>query len=104
MRQPNLLAALAALLIAAGCQTLSVSKPPDATPAAVRAELERIEDLRIVHRAALQDLHDARALAMYLKDWGGPDRDPDVETLFVAGDGLYGVLRGVDHGASGLQA
>jgi len=73
-------------------------------PEAVRTELERVEDLRILHRYGIQELHDAKALALYLKGWGGADRARDVEDLFVEAEHLYGVLRGPDHGASGLQA
>ena len=75
---------------------------PDA--AAVRAELERVEDLRVLHGFAVQDLHDARALAIYLSGWGGPDRMPRVEDLFIEGESLYGQLRGIDHGATAAQA
>ncbi len=77
---------------------------PTADPDTVGRELDRIEDMRILHRFAIQALHDARALALYLKGWDGPDRDAEVESLFVEAEGLYGRLRGPDHGGMALQA
>ena len=74
------------------------------TKAAVRQELERVEDLRIILRASVQQAHDSRALAVYLKGWGGQDRDTDTEDLFAEAEALYNIVRGVDHGTSGLQA
>ena len=70
----------------------------------VRQELERVEDMRILLRASVQQAHDARALATYLQGWGGVNRDTEAEDLFAAAESLYNVVRGVDHGASGLQA
>ncbi|OPZ26188.1 MAG: Beta-galactosidase trimerization domain protein [Lentisphaerae bacterium ADurb.BinA184] len=69
-----------------------------------RAEQERIADLRALHVAALQNLHDARALALYLASWGGTERAAEVESLLVEGAGLHGWLRGADHGGMALQA
>ncbi len=86
-----------------GCER-ATPEPSPVKPAEVRAELERIEDLRLLHRYAIQDLHDARALALYLKGWAGPERYREVEDLFIEAEGLYGALRGVDHGATALQA
>jgi hypothetical protein len=68
-----------------------------------REELEGVETLRLAHRYAIQDLHDSRALTLYLKGWGGPDRFREVEDLFIEAEGLYGTLRSVDHGATALQ-
>jgi len=73
-------------------------------PAGLRPELERIEDVRILHRYGVQDLHDARTLAIYLHGWGGPDRQREVEDLFVEAEGVYGAARAIDHGGKGLQA
>lgn len=74
------------------------------TPAELRTEQERIEDLRIVHRAAVQDLHDARALAYYLRGWGGPDREAEVEDAIAESEYVFNLLRGIDHGGMALQA
>ena len=73
-------------------------------PADVRKELETIEDLRLLHRHGIAELHDARALAMYLKGFKGPNRLDEVVTLFQESEGLYLRLRGADHGAAGLKA
>ncbi|MFP4026359.1 MAG: beta-galactosidase [Candidatus Brocadiia bacterium] len=70
----------------------------------IESELGRVTDLRVVHRGAIEHLQDARTLTVYLAGWGGPDRDPEVEDLMVEAEGLYGLIRGVDYGASGLQA
>lgn len=70
----------------------------------VRAELGRVTDLRVVHRAGIENVQDARTLAVYLRGWGGADRDPEVEDLMVEAEGLYGLIRGVDYGAAGLRA
>ena len=72
--------------------------------AAVRAELEAMEDLRILHRFAVQNLHDSMALSIYLSAWGGPDMSAAVEDGFVETEALYDVLHAVDHGATALQA
>lgn len=73
-------------------------------PGDVRKELERIEDLRILHRYAVQNLHDSLSLATYLRQWGKPDEAPGVETLLVEAENLFGVVHAVDHGGTGLQA
>ena len=73
-------------------------------PAAVRAELEKIEDIRVLHRFTIQDLHDAKALALYLKGWQGPDRSVDVEDLLREAEDVYGVVRAVENGSIALQA
>ncbi len=78
--------------------------PERLAPEALEAEQARIEDVRKLHRLTVQTLHDARALALYLKGWGGPDRDAEVESLMVEAEGLYGLVRGPDHGALALQA
>ncbi len=72
--------------------------------AAVRAELEAMEDLRMLHRFAVQNLHDSMTLAVYLSAWGGPDMSESVENGFVETEALYDVLHAVDNGAMGLRA
>jgi|GEM_PF-2448123 len=76
--------------------------PAEVDTVRAREELERIENLRLLHRYAVQELHDAKALAMYLRGWKGPNRTGEVETLLQEAEDLYGVLRGVDKGAQGL--
>ena len=95
---------LLASLALVGCAATRHELSGGPQPSAVRAELERVEDIRILHRYAIQHLHDARALALYLKGWGGPDRAWEVEDMFIEADGLYGATRGVDHGATAMQA
>ena len=80
------------------------SAPAEIDTISAREELERIENMRLLHRCTVQDLHDAKALAMYLRGWEGPDRMGEVETLFQEAEDLYGVLRGVDKGAQALLA
>ncbi|MGI6495350.1 MAG: beta-galactosidase [Kiritimatiellia bacterium] len=70
----------------------------------VSLEQERVEDVRKLHRAAIAEIQDVRTLARYLKDWGGPARDPEADTLMVEAEGLYGVIRAADHGGQALQA
>ena len=70
---------------------------------ALVAEQERVEDLRKLHRAAIAVIQDNRTLARYLAKWGGPDRDPEVDTMMVEAEGLYGVVRASDHGGQSLQ-
>jgi len=82
----------------------AVSAVAGVDPAALRQELERIEDLRLLHAFAIQDVHDAKALALYLKGWGGPDRSGEAESLMQEAEDVYGALRGVDSGAMTLQA
>jgi len=73
-------------------------------PAAARQELECIEDLRLLHWYAIEDIHDSKALAMYLVGWGGPNRTGEAESLMQEAEDVYGVLRSVDHGGMALQA
>jgi len=100
----RVMAALVATAWIAGCTVADRAPSGQADAPSVRRELERIEDLRILHHYAIGELHDARALAIYLKGWAGPDRYAEVETLMVEGAGLHGWLRGVDLGATGMQA
>ncbi len=72
--------------------------------AALRIEQSEIEDIRRLHRWTVQQLHEARALARYLADWGGDRRQWEVDGLFHEAEGLYGLLRGPDHGGMALQA
>lgn len=81
--------------------TTTFSGEPDA---AITAELYRIEDLRLLHRFTIQELHDAKGLAVYLEGFRGPRRGHEVESLIEEAEALYLRLRGVDHGASGLLA
>lgn len=78
------------------------SAPAQIDTVGARQELERIENMRLLHRYTVQDLHDAKALAMYLRGWKGANRLGEVETLFQEAEDLYGTLRGIDKGAQGL--
>ncbi len=71
---------------------------------ALKLAQARTEDVRRLHRAAIAEIQDVRTLARYLKDWGGPDRDPEADTLMVEAEGLYGIVRAADHASQGLQA
>jgi len=73
-------------------------------PAAVRQELERIENLRLLHWYSVQNVHDCKTLAVYLAGWGGPNRGSEAESLMQECEDVYGMLRGVDHGGMSLQA
>ena len=73
-------------------------------PAALRQELERIEDLRLLHWYAINDVHDTKALAIYLAGWGGPNRAGESESLMQEAEDVYGLVRGIDHGGMTLQA
>jgi len=73
-------------------------------PAALRQELERIEDLRMLQWYAIEDVHDTKSLAIYLAGWGGPNRAGEAESLMQEAEDVYGLLRGIDHGGMALQA
>lgn len=79
-------------------------QPADVTPARLRQELERIENLRLLHWYAIQEVHDARALALYLTGWGGSEHGVEVEDLMRESEALYGLLRSIEHGGMALQA
>ena len=70
----------------------------------VREECERIEAIRMLHRAGIEDAQVARTLAGYLRGWGGPSRDPQAEDLAIEAERLYGYIRGADYGAQAAQA
>ena len=93
------------------CLFFSVHAFAAVNPAAVRQELERIEDLRLLHWYAIEDVHDCKALAIYLAGWVGPnqpgglpDRAGEAESLMQEAEDIYGVLRSIDHGGMALQA
>jgi len=97
IRLPALIAAV--IVLAAGGHARAAVEPAD-----VRHELERIENLRLLHRYSIQDIHDSKALAIYLKGWGGPDRSGEAESLMQEAADLYGTLRGIDNGGKAIQA
>jgi len=76
----------------------------DVNPAEALAEAERIENLRILHRYGVCDLHDAKALALYLKGWKGPDHSAEVETMLQEAEDLFGSLAAIEKGSQGLLA
>ena len=93
------------LILIATCMILASSPVGAAVdPADARLESERMEDLHLLHRHAIQNLHDAKALALYLVGWQGPDRRNAVEELFREAEDIYGILRGAGSGAAALQA
>jgi len=93
---------LQAIVFAAGVSCAAAMAAVD--PAAVRAELEKIEDIRVLHRFAIQDLHDAKSLALYLAGWQGPNGSVDVEGLLREAEDVYGAVRGAENGSIALQA
>ena len=96
--------AVISMLAAVVCAQLVAADSEPVSPDQLSDELARITDLRVVHRGGIEHLQDARTLAVYLSGWGGENRDEEVEDLMVQAEGLYGLIRGVDYGATGLTA
>jgi hypothetical protein len=84
--------------------TLALARA-DAKPlhSEVLAEVERIEDMRLLLFYSFQDLHGGRSLAEYLKGFGGPDRMVEVEDLVKEGLWVYEHLKAVDDSGTALQ-
>lgn len=70
----------------------------------VREECERIEAVRRLLRAGIEDAQVSRTLAGYLRGWGGPQRDFQAEDLVIEAERLYGFIRGADYGAQAAHA
>jgi len=66
------------------------------------AEAERVESICVLLRMGVLEAHDARALALYLRNWGGPSREVEVENLFVEADSLFGTVTAVEYGMEAL--
>ena len=92
------------LVVFVSMQLLIRAAVAEVDPAVLRQELERIENLRLLHWYSVQNVHDCKTLAVYLAGWGGPNRGGEAESLMQECEDVYGVLRGVDHGGMSLQA
>jgi len=88
---------IAFVLLVLWCATCPAATRGDAV-----GEAERIEDLRLLHYYGIAEVHKAKALAIYLQGWGGPDRRGDVETLMQEAEDVYGALVAADRGAQAL--